>query len=301
MVKRLFIFAGYDSDGVIDSALLHYISALSGVGDVVFCMDNAAPESELARVREIPNVLYAAAQRHAEYDFGSYKRGYAWAAQRGILDGYDWVYFANDSVYGPIKDLEPYLVGLEEKNTDITGMYYAVGGPHPNYIQSWFFGLGKNVALADWVAEFFNNVTRQNGKEDVVAKYEIGFSTAARENNCSIGYFISGAENNDCMRHPLRTLQQGLPFIKKNPFAIGGIKNERNAAKYMDAEFLQKMMNSMARKGLNFSKYKKLWDVRLFGFLPLAGVFREKTGGTDKVKVFVFRYIKLFSIHVGGS
>jgi lipopolysaccharide biosynthesis protein len=299
MVKRLFIFAGYDSDGIIDSALLHYIGALSGVGDVVFYMDNDASEFELAKLKAIPNVLHAAAQRHMEYDFGSYKRGLVWATENGILGDYDWVYFVNDSVYGPIRDLEPYLVGLEAKNTDIVGMYYATDGKRVSYVQSWFFGLGKNIAAMDWIAEFFNNVTHQNSKESIVAKYEVGFSVAARENNCSIKCFISGPSCQDSMRNPLRTLKQGMPFIKKNPFAIGGLGNEKNVAKYVNAEFLQKMVNSMNRNGLNFSKYKKLWDIRLFGILPLVSVFREKTGGAEKIKVFMFRYIKIFAIHSG--
>ena len=37
---RLFLFAGYDKDGIVDDALVYYVSALSKYGDVIVCMDN---------------------------------------------------------------------------------------------------------------------------------------------------------------------------------------------------------------------------------------------------------------------
>ena len=41
-VKRLFLFAAYDKEGIIDDTLLHYLRCLSDYGDVAFVMDNFA-------------------------------------------------------------------------------------------------------------------------------------------------------------------------------------------------------------------------------------------------------------------
>lgn len=122
MKKRIFIFASYDQDCIIDKLVLHYLKSLSKLGDIIFFADSNHPEKELGKVRRIPNVIFANAERHGEYDFGSYKRGLIWAEQQGIPKNYEWLYFLNDSVAGPFLPLEPVFDDLEEADTDFTGL-----------------------------------------------------------------------------------------------------------------------------------------------------------------------------------
>ena len=79
MAKRLFIFAGYDKDCIVDETLLHYLRSLSELGDIVFAMDNNLPDSEINKIKSIKNILSATAVNHGEYDFGSYKIGFKYA------------------------------------------------------------------------------------------------------------------------------------------------------------------------------------------------------------------------------
>ncbi|MDR1026824.1 MAG: hypothetical protein LBL46_00190 [Rickettsiales bacterium] len=79
MKKRLFIFAGYDAEGRVQDYVVRYASALGALGDVIFYMDNDAAAGELDKIRAVPGVIFAGAERHKEYDFGSYKRGYQYA------------------------------------------------------------------------------------------------------------------------------------------------------------------------------------------------------------------------------
>ena len=53
MTKRLFLFAGYDKDGIVDDTLIYYLSELSKLGDIVFVMDNDASETELNKIKQI--------------------------------------------------------------------------------------------------------------------------------------------------------------------------------------------------------------------------------------------------------
>ena len=69
MTKRLFLFASYDKNNVVDDMVIHYIKHLSTLGDVIFVMDNDVPQSELKKIKNIDNVLYANASKHNEYDF----------------------------------------------------------------------------------------------------------------------------------------------------------------------------------------------------------------------------------------
>ena len=36
--KRLFLFAGFDRDNIVDDTLIYYIQALSKLGDIIFVM-----------------------------------------------------------------------------------------------------------------------------------------------------------------------------------------------------------------------------------------------------------------------
>ena len=122
MNKRLFLFAGFNAQHIIDDALVYYVRALSKCGDVVLCMDSDCSDAELQKLA--PYVLHATAQRHGEYDFGSYKRAYMYATDTGILDKYDFVYMVNDSVYGPLMDIKPSLIKMERTNCDAFGLAY---------------------------------------------------------------------------------------------------------------------------------------------------------------------------------
>ena len=118
MVKRLFLFAAYDAQGLVDATLVHYLRALSELGDIIVTVDNDVAPDEFKKISKIPHVLHAAAARHGEYDFGSYKRCYKYARDKQILDKYDWVYLVNDSVLGPLSNLAPILENLDSRGAD---------------------------------------------------------------------------------------------------------------------------------------------------------------------------------------
>ena len=111
--KRLFLFAGYDSNSIIDDALIYYVSQLSHYGDVVVCMDNDCKKSEIEKLK--PYTIFVSAKKHGEYDFGSYKRAYLYAYENDLLKNYDYVYLVNDSVFGPMYDVQNILNKIESK------------------------------------------------------------------------------------------------------------------------------------------------------------------------------------------
>jgi len=137
MTKRLFLFAGYHPRGIIDDALVHYIKTLSAFGDVVLHMDYDCPASELSKIKKYTK--HAAALRHGEYDFGSYKRAYLWSLENLKLSDYDFVYLLNDSVYGPFYEMGRYFHAMENMGHDAFGMVSKRHSIKP-HIQSWFIG-----------------------------------------------------------------------------------------------------------------------------------------------------------------
>ena len=82
--KRLFLFAAYDANGIIDDALMFYIKKLSQCGDIIFCMDADCKGTELNRIKKY--TIARMGRRHGEYDFGSYKRAYEYAKKNKLLN-----------------------------------------------------------------------------------------------------------------------------------------------------------------------------------------------------------------------
>ena len=223
MTKRLFLFAGYDANGIIDDALIHYVRSMSEYGDVILCMDCDCPKSELKRAA--PYVLYAMAMRHGEYDFGSYKRAYMYARDAGILKNYDFVYMINDSVYGPLMDVGPTLTRMENLNTDAFGIAYnpSHSGPH---IQSWFVGMRKSVFMSLWYDEFMCSVSHQSDKGLITYMYEQGFTRLLNAHNASWGYLYR-TRGRSVYNNVAALFRRGMPFMKKCAFPryFGGLGN----------------------------------------------------------------------------
>ncbi len=215
MTKRLFLFAAYDAQGCIDDALIYYVRALSKISDVIFIMDSNADNAQLDKIK--PYVLYAAAIRHGEYDFGSYRRGYTYARDCAILDNYDFLYMANDSVYGPLYELEPIISDLESKNFDAFGLVCNPHRDHP-HIQSWFIGMRPAVFRAKWFDDFMTGITKLPSKGMITKLYEQGFTKNLIERNIS-WHCPWNAPGRSVYNNVAKLFRRGMPFLKKNAFA----------------------------------------------------------------------------------
>ncbi len=215
MKHRLFLLAGYNAHGLIDESLIFYIQALAACGDVVLCMDSDCSAAELQRVA--PYVLHATAQRHGEYDFGSYKRAYMYAADANILKNYEFVYMVNDSVYGPLMDIEPSLRRMEALNRDAFGLVYNPTASRP-HIQSWFIGMRKNVFLSPWYDEFMRAITRQPDKGSITYLYEQGFTEMLRAHRVKFACLYN-CPGRSVYNNVAALFRRGMPFMKKVAFS----------------------------------------------------------------------------------
>ena len=160
-------------------------------------------------------VSYEAA-RHGEYDFGSYKRAF----RQADLSGYDVVYLVNDSVVGPLRPLEPYLLRMEALGTDAFGLVLNPSR-HGRHLQSWFIGLKPSVFRAPWFAEFLSGVEALGRKEDVCIRYENGLARLLEAHSASYAglWELRGKAIYNAVG---RLSRQGFPFLKKSAFTRHG-------------------------------------------------------------------------------
>jgi hypothetical protein len=123
-VKRACLFAGYDSDGIIDVTAVKYIAELAKYCDVYYLADCEISEEELAKLS--PYVKGAWAQRHANYDFGSYKTLLTEKLGWDAAEKYDEIIFANDSVY-LLSDLSHVFTKMNKSDCAWWGMQATKG------------------------------------------------------------------------------------------------------------------------------------------------------------------------------
>ncbi len=214
MTKRLFLFAGYNKNGIVDDSLVYYVRALAKHGDVVLCMDSTCSNSEIQKLT--PFVLHCMAVRHGEYDFGSYKRTYLWARDNLKLNNYDFVYLVNDSVYGPLCNIAPTIKKIEDINTDAAGIVVATHKTH-EYMESWFVRLNRAVFCASWFNDFMCTITTQPTKAQITIAYEHGLSNLIKRNNCSYDGMYK-CRGRFTYNNPKKLFTRGCPFIKKASF-----------------------------------------------------------------------------------
>ena len=213
-MKRLFLFAFYDPQGVVGEAALRYLEALRALGDIVLATDCDLQPGEAEKLA--PLVVSYTAARHGEYDFGSYKRAF----RQADLSGYDMVYLVNDSVVGPLCPLEPYLQRMEALGTDAFGLVLNPSR-HGRHLQSWFIGLKPSVFQAPWFAEFPTGVQALGRKEDVCNQYENGLVRLLEEHHTAYAglWELRGKAIYNAVG---RLSEQGFPFLKKSAFTRHG-------------------------------------------------------------------------------
>ena len=220
---RLFLFAGYDRNGIVDDALVLYVQQLNKFGDIVFCMDCDTKKSEIKKIEKF--CIHTMAARHGEYDFGSYKRAYIYARDNKLLEKYDYIYLVNDSVFGPTLDMTNVFNKMESSNTDACGMVISKHKTH-EFMESWFIRLNKKIFTSAWFAKFISSVTKLSDKTSVTIQYEHGLTNLIIEHNCTISgvYTIYGRYT---YNNTTRLFLRECPIIKKASFsrhngAIGG-------------------------------------------------------------------------------
>ena len=222
-IKRLFLFAGYDPNGVINSALVYYINTLQLYGDVVLCMDNKFNKHEIKKLKMHPLSVFIT--RHKEYDFGSYKRAFQYARDNDLLKNYEFVYLVNDSVFGPTFSLKKLIHKMERIPLDAVGLIKSKHKTH-EFMESWFVRLNKKVFMSKWFDEFLSSVQREEKKSTITIKYEHGLTNLIKDHKCSWDCILE-CRGRFTYNKPKKLFKMGCPFIKKASFtrhngAVGG-------------------------------------------------------------------------------
>lgn len=238
--KRLAIFASFSSDGKIHDYVIFYLKGLLKVVDnIIFIADNPLLESEIKKVENL--VCFCQAERHSEYDFGSYKCGYEYAKQKGLLENIEDLIFCNDSCVGPIYPLSESFEQVKPIKCDFWG--FTACDIHDFHIQSYFMVFKKKVIESNLLEKFLSYVKKQPSFESVVFYYEtkltpflefFGFESYALFKNYGILY-----ENREkgSVLHPYNFIKNyRMPLVKRKALkqSSGYEKSKKKIQKTLD-------------------------------------------------------------------
>ena len=296
MTKRLFIFAGYDKDNLIDDTLVDYLSFLSGAGDIILTMDCNIPAAQLKKLNDIKNLIYVSARRHGEYDFGSYKRGYQYARDKKLLAKYDWIYFANDSVYC-VADPKAILEQLESRGAEFLGMSTHCRGNRARHFQSWFIGMSSRVARQKWFDDFIMSIEKMHNKEDIIMRYEIGTSVLMRRHNIkSTSIDEDILAGNDIYTGAMRFMNTGAPFIKK--LALCYIHDINRLMPHVANMDILSHIDAASRRAKIMprpNQYRLVRQVKVLG-ITMYSIIVKPDGSARKIKLFgIFTVAKIIT------
>ena len=241
-MKRICVFAHWDKDNQIDEYVIYYLQALKRVVDsIIFVSDCDLSTIEIEKITLITTTVLA--NKHGEYDFGSYKRGINYILKHHLP--FDEILLVNDSCYGPFYPLENIFKKMSTKKCDYWGLTknsygitkqndidIAIWEPH---IQSYFLLLKSQVVNSKKFLEFINNIKVENNKTDIIINYEIGLTKLLTSCGFKSAIYVdkySHTENCLASKWKKMIIKYKFPFIKtsiiKNGlFVLGEVKDWR--------------------------------------------------------------------------
>jgi CDP-glycerol glycerophosphotransferase (TagB/SpsB family) len=272
-IRRVCLFAAYDRDGVVDDYVLAYLRELSRYADIYYLADSDMRPGELDKLA--PYTQGAWAERHGEYDFGSYSRlirHVGW----DTIERYDELLFVNDSCY-LLRSLDEVFARMDEKACDWWGLQATKGiaatrrNPANQFRQpipmevvrgslldtferdyrydflvgSYFVAYRRPVIEDGEFRRLLDSVTAQESKRNVILKYEVGLTRHLIARGYAFDTFVGSLYP----FHPIftnwyfRLLDEGFPLLKRyflaeNHYAVRGLSHwaERIRQKVPEAD-----------------------------------------------------------------
>lgn len=175
-MQRIAIFAHYDKQNIIDPYVIKYIEELKKFCDIIFVSDCNLKSEETDKIKNLCLDFFA--QKHGEYDFGSYKRGFQLLEKKypEKMQKIDELIFVNDSCY-LVGTFQEIFTNTAKEDVDFWGLtdnkinFY---GEEQYHMQSFFICFRKKIFLNNKFKKFINNISKQSKKADIIQKYEIG-------------------------------------------------------------------------------------------------------------------------------
>lgn len=174
---------------MIDPYVVAYLQRIRDLdADILFITTSDALASE--EVAKVAPLCCEVLQRvNVSVDFGSWNLGIKLLGNE--LSTYRQLILANDSVYGPFRNLDPIFHEMEARGLDFWGLTESY--ERVNHVQSYFLVFEKSGITSEFFRKFWGGFRQHWSKWILIGAYEVGLSYRARRNAMRFGSWISSA------------------------------------------------------------------------------------------------------------
>lgn len=226
--KNTTIFAAYSADGSVSDYVISYLKALKEVSpNIIFITDNKIQRKEIQKLTPYANQIIA--QRHGEYDWGSFKRGVEILKQNGWITNHKDVskkepllIFANDSSLLVTPTLSPIFAEMSEREADFWGITANKDGIY--HLQSYFLVFTPQIYQSIEFRSYLQTVKAEKDGLTVAYRYEVPLTSFLENLGYKSSAYIpyedlSYLPLNDKNCYPLALLgKHNAPFLKMRTF-----------------------------------------------------------------------------------
>ena len=167
--KLICLFAHYNARGEIAQYVLTYLDHLANIGFDIFFISNSAVNKESRSLMEKKYSNCKIFEReNSGGDFGAWQ----WAIQNNLIPpGTENLLLTNDSVFGPLFDLQPIFDQMQNGDSDFWGLTDSFH--HSWHIQSYFICFSKKVFFSEAFQSVFRQSFSSKNKLQIIRRGEI--------------------------------------------------------------------------------------------------------------------------------
>ena len=180
--RRLVVYTIFDKDGVVDRYILYFLKALSAWADrTVVVINGSVNKAGNTALREIGCEVVTRA--NSGFDAWGVKAGFEYVGYEKLQE-YDEVIVANNTLFGPVSDLKEMFEAMAQRKVDFWGIASHAGfadfdpfgcnpyGYIPEHIQSFFYGIRKNMLSSAAFKRFWKELPELPDYNAAVGLYE---------------------------------------------------------------------------------------------------------------------------------
>ena len=143
-MKRLLIYLTYDKQNIIDDYIGYFLRSMRSITDTIVAVCNMPYiEKGLPNLSDYADRIFY--RENKGLDCGGFKDALCQFIGWDQLKEYDELILANDSFYGPFKDIGHIFAEMEARHLDFWGLMkrgsgaYGATGKDPEHILSFFY------------------------------------------------------------------------------------------------------------------------------------------------------------------
>ena len=293
MKKRVLIFAFHDRHSYVDIHVIKYLEKIrNSFEKIIFVSDQPLKKKELQKIRFVDKYIH---RNHNEKDFGSWKLG----INKIMINNFDELFLTNDSIIGPLINIEKVLFKMDQKKIDFWGISSA-GKGNLFHLQSYFLCFKKKCFESKVFKDFFANIKKLESKGELVQKYEIGLTQILINSGFKCSQFTRHSDKDIFSSTKSYKLykKKDLPFIKVKVLVSNPVRvpNVNQLLQYI--EYKKDIISYIKRVNENSDLSHLFFWLPLFNSYIFSKKFillRAKISHSQRWWRF---YIKIFGVYV---